>query len=88
LSKLNSEAEHGDSSKKPAVAASGSVQPQAMHVRARVIALKLWFLVTAIALITTSILGVVMAFRYNGDKRLASTLLLLGIVIPIALLVL
>jgi hypothetical protein len=80
-------AEHGDASK-PKREANASALPEAMHVRASVMALKIWFLVTAVALITTSVLGVIMAFRYNGDKRLVTALLLLGLVIPFVLLVL
>ncbi|HEV2914225.1 MAG TPA: hypothetical protein VGX92_13175 [Pyrinomonadaceae bacterium] len=46
-----------------------------------------WFMVVmALGLITTSILGLYMAFTYNYDKRLIVGLIILGFVIPVALL--
>ena len=46
-----------------------------------------WFVVLmAIGLIGTSILGIVMAFKYNRDKRVVLGLIILGLVIPLALL--
>ncbi len=46
-----------------------------------------WFVVImAVGLISTSLLGIYMAFKYNRDKRLVVGLMILGIVVPIALL--
>lgn len=46
-----------------------------------------WFVVImSLGLISTSLLGIYMAFKYNRDKRLVFGLIILGIVIPIALL--
>ncbi|HEX8144091.1 MAG TPA: hypothetical protein VF553_15935 [Pyrinomonadaceae bacterium] len=46
-----------------------------------------WFMVLlALGLITTSLLGVYMAFKFNYDKRVIIGLMLLGFVIPVVLL--
>lgn len=46
-----------------------------------------WFVVVMSAgLISTSILGIYMAFKYNRDKRVVFALIILGFVIPLALL--
>ena len=46
-----------------------------------------WFVVVmAVGLISTSMLGVYMAFKYNRDKRLVIGLMILGLVVPLALL--
>lgn len=49
-------------------------------------ALKWFFLLEAIGVITTTILGIMMAFKYNRGRRLIWGLLALGIILPIALL--
>jgi hypothetical protein len=42
-----------------------------------------WFIAfMAVGLITTSILGVYMAFKFNRDPRVVCTLIALGIIIP------
>ncbi|HYY58262.1 MAG TPA: hypothetical protein VE842_13090 [Pyrinomonadaceae bacterium] len=47
----------------------------------------MWFVVVmAVGLISTSLLGIYMAFKYNRAKRLVFGLMILGFVIPIALL--
>ena len=46
-----------------------------------------WFVVLmAAGLISTSILGIYMAFKYNRDRRIVWAMIILGIIIPIALL--
>lgn len=46
-----------------------------------------WFVVLmAVGLISTSLLGIYMAFKFNRDKRLVCGLIVLGIVLPLALL--
>lgn len=46
-----------------------------------------WFVVImSLGLISTSILGIYMAFKYNRDKRLVIGLTILGLAIPLALL--
>jgi hypothetical protein len=46
-----------------------------------------WFVVVMSAgLITTSLLGIYMAFKYNRDKRVLFGMIILGLVIPLALL--
>jgi hypothetical protein len=46
-----------------------------------------WFVVLmSLGLITTSLLGVYMAFKYNRDKRLVIVLIILGFIIPVVLL--
>jgi hypothetical protein len=46
-----------------------------------------WFVVImAVGLISTSALGIYMAFKYIRDKRVVFGLIILGIVIPLALL--
>ena len=46
-----------------------------------------WFVVImSVGLISTSLLGIYMAFKYNRDKRLLLGLIILGFVIPAILL--
>jgi hypothetical protein len=46
-----------------------------------------WFVVLmSVGLVTTSLLGVYMALKYNRDKRLVIGLIVLGFVLPLALL--
>ncbi len=46
-----------------------------------------WFVVVmAVGLISTSLLGIYMAFKYNRDWRVVIGLIVLGFVVPIALL--
>jgi uncharacterized iron-regulated membrane protein len=46
-----------------------------------------WFVVImSLGLISTSLLGIYMAFKYNRDKRLVIGVAILGFAIPIALL--
>ena len=46
-----------------------------------------WFVVLmATGLISTSLLGIYMAFKYNRDKRVVLGLIILGFIIPIVLL--
>ena len=46
-----------------------------------------WFVVLmSVGLISTSLLGIYMAFKFNYDKRIVCGLLMLGFVIPLALL--
>jgi hypothetical protein len=46
-----------------------------------------WFVaLMSLGLISTSLLGIYMAFKYNRDKRLVFGLIIMGCVIPIALL--
>ncbi len=49
------------------------------------LALKYFFLATALGLIFTTLLGVYMAFRFNRSRRLVWGMLLLGTIIPVAL---
>ena len=46
-------------------------------------ALKWFILLMAIGLVTTSVLGIYMAFKFNRDSRIVCTLIALGIVIPV-----
>lgn len=46
-----------------------------------------WFVVLmGVGLISTSLLGIYMAFKYNRDKRLVIGLIILGFIIPLVLL--
>jgi hypothetical protein len=46
-----------------------------------------WFVVVmALGLISTSLLGIYMAFKYNRDKRVVYGLIILGFAIPLVLL--
>ncbi len=46
-----------------------------------------WFVVVmSVGLISTSLLGIYMAFKYRYDKRMVTALIILGTVIPLALL--
>jgi hypothetical protein len=46
-----------------------------------------WLLVLmSLGLITTSILGIYLAFKYNRDKRVVFGLIFLGLVVPLTLL--
>lgn len=46
-----------------------------------------WFVVLmAVGLIATSVLGIYMAFKLNHDRRIVWGMIILGVVIPIALL--
>lgn len=49
-------------------------------------ALKWFFLFASIGMITTTALGIIMAFKYNRDRRVIWSLLILGIIAPISLL--
>jgi hypothetical protein len=50
------------------------------------IPLKIFVLFMAMGLISSSLLGIYMAFRYNRDQRIIWVLLSIGILLPIALL--
>lgn len=52
------------------------------------IALKVFVLAMSVALAVTTLLGILMALLYGGDWRVASVVVLLGIVFPIAVTVL
>jgi len=52
---------------------------------ASIAVLKLFVLVMSIALIATTLLGIVMAFLYGGDWRVTFALVLTGVLIPIAM---
>jgi len=52
------------------------------------LALKWFIAFMAAGLITTSILGIYMAFKFNRDPRIVCTLIALGIIIPVAALLL
>lgn len=58
-------------------------QPPAMRSST---GLKWFFLFTATGVITTTLLGIVMAFKYNRDRRVIWGLLILGIIVPLGLL--
>lgn len=46
-----------------------------------------WFvLLMALGLVSTSVLGIYMAFEYNRDKRVVWGLIILGVILPIILL--
>ncbi|HEY6189525.1 MAG TPA: hypothetical protein VIW80_17870 [Pyrinomonadaceae bacterium] len=46
-----------------------------------------WFVVImSLGLISTSLLGIYLAFKYNYDRRLVIALIILGFIIPIVLL--
>jgi hypothetical protein len=47
-------------------------------------ALKIFVLAMSVALIATTLLGIVMALRYGGDWRIASAVVLLGALFPLA----
>ncbi len=49
-------------------------------------AFKVLVLLMALGLITTTILGIIMAFKYNRDRRLVWGMLIAGTVLPIVLL--
>lgn len=48
--------------------------------------LKIFVLFMAVGLISSSLLGIYMAFRYNRDRRIIWGLLSIGILLPLALL--
>ena len=48
--------------------------------------LKIFFLFMAVGMIITASLGIVMAFRYNRDRRVIWALLTAGVVLPLLLL--
>ncbi|HXN49617.1 MAG TPA: hypothetical protein VN893_23400 [Bryobacteraceae bacterium] len=52
------------------------------------LALKWFFLAMAVGLIFSTLLGILMAFQYNRSRALVWGLLILGTVIPVALIVL
>lgn len=47
---------------------------------------KLYFLLMAIALVVSSVLGLIMAFTYKRDRRILFGLLVIGTILPIVLL--
>jgi len=49
-------------------------------------ALKWFFTLTAIGIISTTILGIYMSFKYSHDRRIIWGLLVAGILLPLALL--
>lgn len=48
-------------------------------------AMKLFVLVMSVALIATTLLGIVMALLYGGDWKITSAVVLLGVFFPIAI---
>ena len=50
------------------------------------LALKTYFGLAAIGIITTTLIGIWMAFQYNRDRRMIWTLLIAGAVVPLVLL--
>lgn len=48
-------------------------------------AMKLFVLVMSVALIATTLLGIVMALFYGGDWRITSSVVLLGVLFPLAI---
>ena len=52
---------------------------------ASITVLKVFVLVMSIALMVTTLLGILMAFLYGGDWRVAFALVLAGVLIPLAI---
>jgi hypothetical protein len=73
----------GETPAPPRPAAAPGGQPP---VRKASATLKWFFLLTAIGIISTTILGIYMTFKYNRDRRVIWGLLVAGILLPIALL--
>ncbi len=48
--------------------------------------MKIFFLIVALGLFTSTLTGILMAFRYGGSKIVVTVLLLAGIVVPLILL--
>ncbi len=55
--------------------------PQKSHLP-----MKIFFLIVALGLFTSTLTGILMAFRYGGSKIVVTVLLLAGIVVPLILL--
>lgn len=71
----------------PRSPASDGAVPQVPRGGARSVPpMKVFVLFTAIGLISTTLLGLYMAFQYTRNRLLTSALLLLGIAVPAALL--
>ena len=47
--------------------------------------MKIFFLTVAIALFLSTLTGIYMSYKYMRNRRVVTTLLVLGIVIPVAL---
>lgn len=71
---------------KPANPSTDKLAPSKKLSKAPVskLALKLFVLAMSVALIATTLLGIIMALLYGGDWRIASAVLLLGVLIPLA----
>jgi len=71
----------GQPSPAPKPPAGPPPQPQKSHLP-----LKIFFLLVAIGLFTSTLTGIYMAYKYNRNKLVVTGLLLAGIIIPLALL--
>lgn len=60
-------------------------QPPAPQPRHNLFPLKIFFLVVALSLFTSTLSGLYLAWKYRRDRILATALLLAGIVVPILL---
>ena len=69
---------------RPTQPAAGDKPPQAKPSTV----LKWFFMFASIGIITTTVLGIIMAFKYNRDRPVIWGLLVSGIVLPIVLLLL
>ena len=73
----------GEAAPAPKPASPPAGQPAG---RKRSTVLMWFFLLAAIGIITSTVLGIVMAFKYNRDRRVIWTLLAAGTLLPIVML--
>ena len=64
---------------------TAALQPISPQAKRHPLPLRIFFLVVCIGLITSTVSGVYMAYKYNRDLRLITGLLLAGTIIPVAL---
>jgi hypothetical protein len=82
------ETSNSEGEKRPAPPGAAATTPEKsppLH-RPSPLPLKIFVLLMAIGLISTTLLGIYMSFKYNRDRRVVWALLIAGIVLPIILL--
>ncbi|HWE86860.1 MAG TPA: hypothetical protein VG267_18085 [Terracidiphilus sp.] len=75
----------GDQAPRPPQTQQGPPRNKQRGQSKSTLALKCFFLAMAVSLIFSTLLGIYMAFKYNRSRRLVWGLLILGTVIPVAL---
>lgn len=70
----------------PSPASAQSTQPTALVARQRhPLPMKIFFLIVSIALFLSTLTGIYMSYKYMRNRRTITVLLILGVLIPIAL---